>query len=102
MTTQELQNKLNKLKQKYQSKKKLIIQQYCNQNNPYKIGDKFTDHIGTIIIEKINYSYQLQCCSYYGSITKKNGTPHKNKKRIAWQFNDITANLDKPVLPKMH
>jgi len=96
MTKQELQNKLEELKHEYELKQKEAMRQFCDANNAYKIGDKFTDHIGSIIIEKIRYSYggfNDPCCVYFGVELKKDGTPKKNnEKRNAWQSNDILVN----------
>lgn len=93
MSKQELEHKLKELQQEYDLKKKEVMKKFCYANNPYKIGDKFTDHIGTISIEKIGYSLTstgIPCCNYYGAELKKDGTPKKNNnKRIAWQSNDI-------------
>ena len=95
MTKQELEQKLKELQQDYELKQKEVIRQFCDANNPYKVGDKFTDHIGTIIIEKIRYSYTLTripACVYFGSELKKDGTPKKNKsRRNAWQLNDVSV-----------
>jgi hypothetical protein len=94
MEPQDLKDKLKVLEQEYNLKQKEVIREYCDANNPYKIGDKFTDHIGTILIEKISYYYYSlggdPCCTYYGSELKKDGTPKKNgDKRKAYQSNDI-------------
>lgn len=95
MTKQELDDKLKELEQKYELNKREIIKQFCDANNTYKIGDKFTDHIGTIKIEKIRYSILLNgnpTCVYFGTELKKDGTPKKsNTKRSAWQSNDILS-----------
>ena len=94
MTKDDLRLKLQELEQEYHLKQKEVMREYCNANNPYKIGDKFTDHIGTILIEKISYSYSIQfsgtpSCVYFGTELNKNGQPNKrNKKRNAWQSND--------------
>lgn len=96
MNKQELEHKLKELQREYELKQKKIMKQFCDANNPYKVGDKFTDHIGSIIIEKIRYSYTTiigtPSCVYYGTELKKDGTPKKNNnKRIAWQANDASV-----------
>ena len=95
MTKHELEQKLKELQQDYELKQKEEIRQFCDANNPYKVGDKFTDHIGTIIIEKIRYSYTLTrtpSCVYFGYELKKDGTPKKNKvRRDACQLNDVSV-----------
>ncbi len=97
MELQDLKDKLKILEQEYKLKQNEVIKQYCDDNNPYKIGDKFTDHIGTILIEKITYSHSILSsapnCVYFGPELKKDGTPKKNgDKRKAWQSNDINSN----------
>ena len=88
MNKQELKHKLNELQQEYGLKQKEVMKQFCDANNPYIVGDKFTDHIGTIIIEKIRYSYTLTgtpSCIYFGTDLKN------NDKRYAWQSNDVSV-----------
>jgi hypothetical protein len=95
MTKDEYKSKLNELAKLYQNMKNELAKQYCIENNHYNIGDKFTDHIGSIIIEKIEYQHTsigMPCCVYYGTELKKDGTPKKNNpKRYAWQSNDINS-----------
>ena len=88
MNKQELKHKLNKLQLEYGLKQKEVMKQFCDANNKYKVGDKFTDHIGTIIIEKIRYSYTLTgtpSCIYFGTELKN------NDKRNSWQSNDVSV-----------
>ena len=94
MNKDTLTQKLIELEQEFELKKKQLLFQYCNANNPYNVGDKFTDHISTIIIEKIKYSFgDNPCCVYFGAELKKDGTPRKdNNKRQAWQINDKSKN----------
>ena len=67
------------------------MEEFVKANNPYKIGDKVTDHIGTIIIEKIacNWGYSgVPCAVYFGVELNKDGKPNKRgNKRTAWQSN---------------
>lgn len=88
MNKQELKHKLNELQQEYGLKQKEVMKQFCDANNPYIVGDKFTDHIGTIVIEKISYSYTVTgtpSCIYFGTELKN------NDKRNAWQSNDVSV-----------
>jgi hypothetical protein len=96
MERKELEEKENELKLEYESKLKELKKQFAFLNNPYKIGDIFTDHIGCIKIETIkasfglHNSYSLPSCVYFGVELKKDMTPKKNNpKRQAWQSNDI-------------
>ena len=99
MNREELEQKLKELKTKYDSEKFEIIKSYCDANNPYKVGDVFTDHMGSRIIEKIRY-YHSNCygayyCEYLGSVLKKDGTTRKdNTKRWAQQSNDINKKIE--------
>jgi hypothetical protein len=95
MNLQDLEKKVMELEQEFELKKKIAMKEYCDANNPYKVGDKFTDHIGTILIESIYYKFDIglfgpPCCVYFGPELKKDGTPKKNgDKRKAWQSNDV-------------
>lgn len=92
MTQDELKDKLKELEREHAEKQKAVIREYCDANNPYKVGDVFTDHLGSIVVEKIyfQYSYNKPCCVYHGTALKKDGSPRKNgEKRQAWQSNDI-------------
>ena len=93
MVKEMLTLRINQLQQAFDLNKKQLRQQYCDANNHYKVGDKFTDHIGTIVVEKIRYSYgDNPSCVYFGVGLKKDGTPrkHNNNKRNAWQINEKT------------
>lgn len=94
MNREELEQKLKELKIKYDSEKFEIIKSYCDANNPYKVGDVFTDHMGSVIVEKIKYYYSDfyvgYYCTYLGAVLKKDGKARKNNdKRWAFQSNDI-------------
>ena len=90
MKREELELKLNELENEYILNKKKLIRKFCDANNPYKVGDVFTDHIGSIKVELIRYNYSDYNCVYFGVELKKDGTPKKlNPKRNAWQGNDI-------------
>jgi hypothetical protein len=77
-------------------KKSQLIAQFALANNPYKIGDIVTDHIGSLLIEKIKvrnqYNYnKLPDCLYFGIELKKDGTPkiRQDKDRRIFQSNII-------------
>lgn len=82
---------LNTLTDEFNQKRKELIRKYVDENNPYKTGDKVTDHIGTIVIEKISYSvglYGKPEAKYYGLVLKKDGTPKKiTERRCVFQSN---------------
>ena len=90
MTKETLDQELALLLADYEQRKKDLIKSYCIANNPYKIGDVFTDHFGSIKIEEIRYSINSRCCVYYGIELKKDGTPKKSgAKSTAWQSNEV-------------
>ena len=91
MEYQEFEDRLRELKVEFEQKKTKLIKEYVDANNPYKIGDKVTDHVCSIIIEKIKYhmsSSGFPCAVYYGPELKKDGTPKKNgNKTYVYQSN---------------
>ena len=91
MEYKEYEDKLKELKVEFEQKKERLIKEYVDANNPYKIGDKVTDHANSIIIEKIKYHISLTgipCAVYYGPELKKDGTPKKNgNKTYVYQIN---------------
>lgn len=93
MSEQELNQSILELTKSFEANKRLLIRQYCDSNNPYKIGDVFTDHIGSVLIESVGYWYSTPAfCLYFGIDLKKDGTPKKSGgKRTAHQCNDITT-----------
>jgi hypothetical protein len=101
MTLQELNDKLTMLYKEYKSNVDEINREYALSNNPYKVGDIFTDHNGSILIEQIKWTTndfynEPPCCTFYGVELKKDGTPKKSgTKRRAWQFNDVKSNSNK-------
>jgi len=56
MTQNELYLAHSKLIKEYEENKTALNIEYANANNPYAIGDVFTDHMGSIRIESIEYS----------------------------------------------
>lgn len=91
MEYQEYEDRLIELKVEFELKKTKLVKEYVDSNNPYKIGDKVTDHVCSIIIEKIKYHISLDgtpCAVYYGSELKNDGTPKKNgNKTYVYQIN---------------
>jgi hypothetical protein len=93
MDKQEFDKKVKSLRTKFESDKKELALAYAKENNPYKIGDTITDHAGSLIIERIDYSLtfgngEYPCCVYSGTELKKDGTPKKNQEgRGVYQSN---------------
>jgi len=94
MNRKEYLQKLEELEIELKNKKVELMRDFVIENNPYKIGDKVTDHIGSIIIEKIGFSwgYNNPCATYFGTELKKDGTPTKRlTKRTVWQSNIVKS-----------
>jgi len=92
MTFEEFQKMMEIVNKSYQLSIKAAIHNYCDANNPYKIGDIFTDHIGSIKIQAISYFYNEiePCCIYCGIELKKDGSPRKDGAvRNAYQRNEV-------------
>lgn len=93
MTYEEYLQKEEELMKELVDKKRELMKEYVDSNNPYEVGDKVTDHIGTIIIESMGYSNGFNdkpCAIYFGIELNKNSTPNKKtKKRQVWQVNLI-------------
>lgn len=93
MKYEQLNQKIKDINKEAQLKVNKEIKAYCDANNPYKVGDIFTDHIGSIKIEKIGYNIDLgryrPYCVYIGAELKKDGTPKKgDKKRLSHQIHE--------------
>lgn len=93
MQYEEYKQQVNNLEKEFEQKKIELIKYYVNSNNPYKIGDNVTDHMGTIQIEKITYGFstisKIPCAIYRGIELKKDGSPKKQNRRDVWQTNLI-------------
>jgi hypothetical protein len=81
MEINEYKEKLKVLKDEYDLKVKSLHIEYAKSNRKYEIGDKVTDHIGSIIVEKfkveINFN-GLPSTIYIGKELKKDGKFKKN------------------------
>lgn len=93
MTPEQYKQGLKHLEDQFDKDKLELAREYALANNPYKVGDKVTDHIGSIIIEGISISRgsrygDLPSCVYSGTALTKKGVPTKrNDKRTVWQQN---------------
>lgn len=91
MNIDELRISIIEVKEAYRLSLNAIMRKYCDANNPHKIGDIFTDHIGAIKIQAIGYylSEKAPCCIYRGVELKKDGKPRQNGAiREAFQNNE--------------
>ena len=90
MNHEEYLQKIKKLEREFENRKLELIKEFVRANNPYKIGDKVTDRIGSIIIENIGIEWygSKPCAIYTGLELKKDGTPTKRQtRRRVWQSN---------------
>ena len=81
MTIQEYKEKQKELKAEYVKKGQDLDIEFAKANNPHKVGDIVTDHIGSIEVERISYGYSfdsMPCVIYIGTELKKDGTKKKN------------------------
>lgn len=77
MTNQEYLNNKKAIDLKHQEELKELRRKYALANNPHKIDDVVTDHIGSLIIKQIGVTVGLgsdyPSCFYLGIEVKKDG-----------------------------
>lgn len=98
MNREELDEKLNEIKSVYERSRESAIHEYCFANNTVKVGDVFTDHIGSILVGKIQAStgWGVFQCKYYGAeLTKKHALKKSGAARFAFQNNSVDAKCRK-------
>lgn len=95
MNHSEYLQKIKELEQEFENKKIELMKEYVTANNPYKIGDKITDHIGSIIIDKMGVTFGYNnnpFATYSGFELKKDGSTGKDKsRRQVWQTNVLSS-----------
>jgi len=92
MTFEEYKIKEVELQKEFDLKRVMLMRSFVDANNPYKIGDRITDHIGTIEIERMGYSWgsfgNPSCATYEGIEINKDGSYNKKgKKRGVYRGN---------------
>lgn len=93
MTLEEYIIKKKDLQKKHDYELYALAKDYAFSHNPHEKGDIIEDHIGKIIIEKIQHTRgngydEFPICVYTGLVLKKDGKPTKKKKeRSVWQTN---------------
>lgn len=77
------------LDRKFENDKIKLMKIFVDSNNPRKIGENVTDHIGTIVIESMGYLWgNPPNATYSGIELNKDGKPNKRfSKRTVWQGN---------------
>jgi hypothetical protein len=85
MTRLEYDDFLKQIQVEATQKKRELNVEYAMSLNAYSKGDKISDHMGDIIIEKIGVSNgflgSMPQCVYYGLELKKDGKPRKDKRK---------------------
>lgn len=82
MTLEELKDKIRLINLAKDSEIVCARKTFVDANNPYKIGDRVTEHAHTICIEKIGYYLAEEPCAIYmGVLLNKDGTPRKDRKK---------------------
>lgn len=80
------------LENEHNMKLTAIMLDYAEQNSSVEVGDFFTDHMGTIKVEKIQLHKNPDRPSlvFFGSEYTKKMTQKKSKtKRKAWEINGV-------------
>lgn len=91
MNRDEYEKLIKDIEENYRISKKNAIRRYALSNSNIKIGDTFTDHIGSIEVEQISVylSEKQPSLIYHGVRLKKNGDKFKSgEKRAAHQINE--------------
>ncbi|RZM21306.1 MAG: hypothetical protein EOO88_33695 [Pedobacter sp.] len=95
MTYQEYNQRLSQLEERFQIEKDALVVECALANNPYQVGDVFTDYNGSIRIESIRpyRAHQLPTCAFYGLVLTNDESPDKTQtRREAYQINDVGHN----------
>lgn len=83
MTRLEYDELIKEAEKVFLVKKRDLTKEYVLSNNTVKIDDKITDHVGSIIVDKITvYISSEPQCMYSGFVINKDGSKSKLNKRI--------------------
>ena len=81
MTLEDYSKQKRDIERQAEKDKTALLIKFVDLNNPYKIGDIVTDHIGSIRYDKLKYtttsSGNIPTPIYIGIELKKDGTPKK-------------------------
>lgn len=91
MTKEQLKENLRQADKNYEAAKYALYKECALSNNPHKIGDTITDHMKTLVIEKIkvHVSFGEPECVYEGTVLTADGKPAKNQDQCIYQGNII-------------
>lgn len=94
MNEAQYKSAIKEIEREMHVKKSQLAAKYAKTNRKHKIGDIVTDHIGSILVEKIMFTNgysSLPDSVYEGPILTKQNKPRKDGKvRDVYQFNIIT------------
>jgi hypothetical protein len=99
MDFQTYQDGLRSIEREAQNQRNELAKRYALSHNHVLLTHTFTDHIGTIRVEKIAVEtmHGKPSCAYFGVELKKDGTPVKKEtKRWAYQSNAKDETLRQP------
>lgn len=94
MSELEYDNAVNEAEAIFLKRKKELAKQYAIANNKVEIGEIISDHIGSILVDKILFSETkpYPSCVYLGVVLNKNGTKSKRgERRNVYQSNLIKS-----------
>lgn len=91
MLLSEYKEKISALQKEYQKKKQIIDRDYALSNNPHKIGETISDHIGKGIIKSMevytDYSGQPAMRYRVDNLTKRGTISKRESERYIYQRN---------------
>ena len=92
VTKEEYKNRLSELQKQHALNLIDLRSQFALKNNTVKVGDTVTDHIGTIVVEKIkietSFIDSFPECTYFGyELTKKLERKKSGAQRWVYQSN---------------
>lgn len=87
MTKDEYIARLEQIKRKCQKEVNELGLEYIKNSIPYQVGDTIRDHVGGMVIERVQpvlsafvqIPFNIPTCRYYGVQLKKDGTPKKRQ-----------------------
>lgn len=96
MNIKDYESRSKEINERFEKEKKELAKEYAFANNTYKEGDIIADSVGSIKIERIQYSVggnwlnKYPECVFSGVELKKDLTPtKKGEKRKIYQSNVI-------------
>lgn len=86
--------RLEVLKQEYKYQKRKLAKDYATKHNTVKLGDVVTDNLGSVKVDKIEYTTRDEPeCYYWGVILTEFGKDTEHVKRRWIAQHNILKNL---------